>query len=152
MQQHRNSHQGEREFRGREMNVALELYNAFTWVPSVPKLVTMVFARIEEAWYVGLSSYENHIVSIEEAVQPKDKFEYKNGERIVPCRTPVTGEKRVDVALLSSTSIWTSSNKFRSRLMSAAGAGFSSVCHIWRRSTVTYADLMSKNASTGVVR
>ena len=51
-------------------------------------------------------------------------IEYKNEERIDPCRTPVTGEKRVDVALLSSTSIWTSSNKFRSRLMSAAGAIF----------------------------
>jgi hypothetical protein len=34
----------------------------------------MIFARLEESWYVGLSSYENHIVSIEEAVQPKDKF------------------------------------------------------------------------------
>ena len=79
-------------------------------------------------------------------------IEYKNGERIDPCRTPVTGEQRVDVALLSSTSIWTSSNKFRSRLTSAAGAVYSSVCHIWRRSTVSYADLMSKNASTGVIR
>ena len=79
-------------------------------------------------------------------------IEYKNRERIDPCRTSVTGEKRVDVALLSSTSIWTSSNKFRSRLTSAAGAVYSSVCHIWRRSTVSYADLMSKNASTGVIR
>ena len=79
-------------------------------------------------------------------------IEYKNGERIDPCRTPVIDEKRVDVVLFSSTSIWTSSNKFRSRLMSAAGAVFSNVCHIWRRSSVSYADLMSKNASTGVVR
>ena len=134
----------------------------------------MIFARLEEGWYVSLSSYENHVFSIEGAVQSKDKFgrgnirgyrlwaqkarklvnvyRIQNGERIDPCSTPVSGEKLVDVALLSSTFIWTSSNKFRSRLTSATGAVFSSVCHIWRRSTVSYADLMSKNASTGVIR
>jgi hypothetical protein len=38
----------------------------------------MTFARFEESWHVSHSSYENHIASIEEAVQPKDKFDRRN--------------------------------------------------------------------------
>ncbi|KAG0885801.1 hypothetical protein G6F15_003898 [Rhizopus arrhizus] len=72
MQQHRDSLQGEREFRGREMKVALELVRHREC-----NLKTVALDLAQKA------------------------------------RTPVTGEKRLDVALLSSTSIWTSSNKFR---------------------------------------
>lgn len=62
------------------------------------------------------------------------------------------GQNLVEVALLSRTSIWASSNMFWSRPMSGAGVIPSIFLYMGQRSTVSYTNFISKMAKNGMVR
>lgn len=77
-------------------------------------------------------------------------MEYRNGGRIGPWRTLVMGEKQ-NLTFSRSISIWTSSNMFCNKENRDAEDIDCKEFQVCSRFTVPYADLISRNANTGIV-
>jgi hypothetical protein len=76
--------------------------------------------------------------------------EYKCGLNTEPWSTPVLGENGSEATLFRRTDTITSSKRLAKRETRALGADEASIdCQMIRRSTVSYAALMSRNATTG---